>query len=152
MGYLDIKPPPLTSKSMASTASTAQNGPSSSVSQSELAATRSGMAQSQPADTGSAAKEQILRTKPADNRPDKTDNSSVAKSDTGHSKVKGGSVVTASETQMSMPPVASQSGAFHNDEAAPKAALNETAEAEVPLMIPNVFMALLGISSGHIFG
>ncbi|KAI4379074.1 hypothetical protein MLD38_005413 [Melastoma candidum] len=130
MGYIDIRAPSTSSKSMASSVSVSQNGPSSVVSQSEPAVSRSGTGPSQPADSGNPAKEQTMRTKPSENKSDKADGSSLIKVDGGHSKVKGGSVMSASESQTSVSSVASQSGALHNDEAAAKATSNENSEAE----------------------
>ncbi|XP_057478199.1 THO complex subunit 2 isoform X1 [Actinidia eriantha] len=99
MGYLELKPAPsLASKSLASNLVSVQNGSGINV-QSEPAGGR-------VVGTG----DQMLITKTADGRVDRTESASL-KSETGHVKLKGSSLVNGSDGQASLPSASVQAGA-----------------------------------------
>ncbi|KAG6707895.1 hypothetical protein I3842_06G055000 [Carya illinoinensis] len=101
-GYLDNKPAP--SLSIKSSVSSAPVQSSSSIKISQSAA-----ATLHP-DYGNSVKDQLLKAKPADGRLERTESVTVAKSDAGILKVKGGSLVNGSDVQSSLPSTALQSG------------------------------------------
>ena len=102
MGYLEIKPAPvLPSKPSTSNFVSIQNGSGLNVSQGESGRGRTVATGTLPLDSGNSAKDQILRTKPADGRLERTE-SALLKSDPGLVKVKGDSLVNGSYTQSSM--------------------------------------------------
>jgi THO complex subunit 2 len=99
MGYLEIKPPSATSKSLSGNAAAAQNSSALNVSQGEPAEGRAPHTGSQHGDPGNSTREQISRAKHADGRSDRTDNVSHSKFDQGHQKSKGGSSTNGSNAQ-----------------------------------------------------
>lgn len=101
MGYLDIKPP-AASKSLPSNLAAAQNSSAVNVSQGESTGGRTVAAVTQHGESGNSAREHISRGKPADGRLDRGDSVSHLKSDPGHQKVKGGSLVNGSDVQLSV--------------------------------------------------
>lgn len=110
MGYLEIKPPAVASKSLSGNIVAVQNSSALNVSQSEQAGGRTVASLTQHGDSGSSAREQIPKAKPADGRSDRTESLSHVKSDQGHQKLKGGSLVNGSDAQSSVPSAAVQAG------------------------------------------
>ncbi|KAL7181123.1 hypothetical protein ACSBR1_040061 [Camellia fascicularis] len=103
MGFLELKPAPsLASKSLGG--SSVQNVPQSEPTGGRVFATGT-----QHPDSGNAVKDQILRTKPADGRLERTESASL-KPDLGHVKLKGGSLLNGSDAQASMPSAAVHAG------------------------------------------
>lgn len=135
MGYLELKPAPSMTKSSAGNSAAAQSGVSLTLSQAESATGKH-------LDSGNTVKDQIIRTKTADGKSEKTESISVAKSDSGHVKLRGSSVVNGLDAQSSLPPPAGQSGAIksgenpkHVDESINRASDEHvTRNAEVALM------------------
>lgn len=106
-GYLDNKPAlPLSSKSSAGNSAPVQSS-SSKVSQSETAGGKTVATTNLYSDSGNSVKEQILKTKPADGRLERTENLAIAKPDPGSLKLKAGN---GSDAQSSLPSAAVQSG------------------------------------------
>lgn len=136
MGYLEVKPPSLASKSV-STNLTASNGPA--LAQNEHVGGRGAQT-----DAGNSVKEQALRTKNAERGLEKTDTSG-GKTDTGNLKVKGGSAANGSEAQITTIPAVAQSGSSHQryveesaakfDESNSKAAPKDSTDSEVLLIL-----------------
>lgn len=119
MGYLDLKPSSLASKSV--TANTT-NGLAMAVSQND-----SGRVAQPVTNSGTSVKEQTSRTKLTDGKHEKPDNSLPPKSES--SKARGGSLVNGSDAQMSAaPPIQAGGIQRHADDSASK----ETTESEVP--------------------
>ncbi|KAK2998541.1 hypothetical protein RJ639_023350, partial [Escallonia herrerae] len=105
MGYLDLKPAPsLASKPSAVNVAAAQNGPGVNTSQNESAGGRI-VGTSQHSDFGNSVKEPLVRTKPVDGRLERTESTSF-KSDTGHGKLKGGSLANGSDSPSTVPSAA----------------------------------------------
>ncbi|KAK2995185.1 hypothetical protein RJ640_005775 [Escallonia rubra] len=105
MGYLDLKPAPsLASKPLAVNVAAAQNGPGVNTSQNESAGGRI-VGTSQHSDFGNSVKEPLVRTKPVDGRLERTESTSL-KSDTGHGKLKGGSLANGSDSPSTVPSAA----------------------------------------------
>ncbi|KAI7993665.1 THO complex subunit 2 [Camellia lanceoleosa] len=103
MGFLELKPAPsLASKSLGG--SSVQNVPQNEPTGGRVFATGT-----QHPDSGNAVKDQILRTKPADGRLERTESASL-KPDLGHVKLKGGSLLNGSDAQASMPSAAVHAG------------------------------------------
>uniref|UniRef100_A0A2P2MC08 THO complex subunit 2 n=5 Tax=Rhizophora mucronata TaxID=61149 RepID=A0A2P2MC08_RHIMU len=94
MGYLEIKPPSTASKSLSSNVAAAPNVP-----QSESLGGKAAVSISQFGDSGNLTREQVSRTKSTDGRLDRVESVSHVKSDQGHQKVKGGSLVSGSDVQ-----------------------------------------------------
>ncbi|KDP38157.1 hypothetical protein JCGZ_04800 [Jatropha curcas] len=113
MGYLEIKPP-AASKSLAVNIAAGQSSSTLNVSQSEAAGGRAVATVTQHGDFGNSAREP--RAKSADGRSDRTENVSHVKSDQGHQKVKGGSLVNGSDVQSSVSAAAVQIGASRSAE------------------------------------
>lgn len=106
-GYLDNKPAlPLSSKSSAVNSAPVQSS-SSKVSQSETAGGKAVATINLYSDSGNSVKEQILKTKQADGRSERTESLVNAKSDPGSLKLKAGN---GSDAQSSLPSAAVQSG------------------------------------------
>ncbi|XP_024993820.1 THO complex subunit 2 isoform X1 [Cynara cardunculus var. scolymus] len=104
MGYLDLKPAPsIASKSVyvAPVTSTGLNMPPSEVASGRTASS------GQHHDSGTSIREPISRSKPSESKHERTE-SVTQKYDTGHAKVKGGSLSNGSDASM---PSAIQSGA-----------------------------------------
>lgn len=137
MGYLEVKPPSLASKSV-STNLAASNGPA--LAQNEHVGGRGAQT-----DVGNSVKEQALRTKNAERGIEKTDTASGGKTDTGNLKVKGGSAANGSEAQISTHPAVAQSGSSHQryleesaakfDEGITKTASKDSTDFEVFLTL-----------------
>ncbi|KAL5827745.1 hypothetical protein ACOSQ4_019542 [Xanthoceras sorbifolium] len=110
MGYLELKPAPsLASKSLAGNGAV-QNGSAFNVSQNELAGGKTASMLTQHPDSGHSHRDQVLRTKPADGRLERTESMPLVKSDQGHLKLKGGSLTNGSDVNSSMPAAALQAG------------------------------------------
>lgn len=108
MGHLDLKPvPSVSSKSLSGNIAPSQNGSGVNLSLNEPAGGRI-VSTGQHSDIGNSVKDPVLRTKPVDGRLERTEIASH-KSDTGHVKPKGGSLVNGSDFQSSSAAV--QSGA-----------------------------------------
>ncbi|GAU12866.1 hypothetical protein TSUD_73530 [Trifolium subterraneum] len=101
MGFLELKPAPSMTKSAA-----VQSGIGPHVSQTESASGKH-------MDSGNTVKDQTVRTKTADGR---TESITAAKSDSGHVKLKGNSMVNGLDAQSSLPSPAGQSGALKSVE------------------------------------
>ncbi|MCH85157.1 THO complex subunit 2-like, partial [Trifolium medium] len=101
MGFLELKPAPSMTKSAA-----VQSGIGPHVSQTESASGKH-------MDSGNTVKDQTVRTKTADGR---TESITAAKSDSGHVKLKGSSMVNGLDAQSSLPSPAGQSGALKSAE------------------------------------
>ncbi|KAL5763048.1 hypothetical protein ACOSP7_019312 [Xanthoceras sorbifolium] len=110
MGYLELKPAPsLASKSLAGNGAV-QNGSAFNVSQNELAGGKTASMLTQHPDSGHSHRDQVLRTKPADGRLERTESMPLVKSDQGHLKLKGGSLTNGSDVNSSMPAATLQAG------------------------------------------
>lgn len=99
MGYLELKP----AASLSSKPATLQNGSAFNPSQGESAGGRTVAPAIQHSDSGNVNKDQISRTKPLDGRLERTESIPLGKSDQGHPKPKGGSSLTVSDSQTSLP-------------------------------------------------
>nr|KYP61495.1 THO complex subunit 2 [Cajanus cajan] len=97
MGYLELKPAPSVTKTSAGNSATVQSGINLNVSQTEPAGGKH-------ADSGNPAKDQVIRTKNADGKSDRTESITATKSDSGHTKLKGGSMVNGLDAPSSLPP------------------------------------------------
>ncbi|WJX80372.1 hypothetical protein P8452_63383 [Trifolium repens] len=104
MGYLDSKLAPSMTKSAA-----VQSGIGPHVSQTESASGKH-------LDSGNMVKDQTVKTKTADGKSERTESITATKSDSGHIKLKGSSMVNGLDTQPSLPLPASQSGALRSAE------------------------------------
>lgn len=114
MGYLDLKPSSLASKS-------ATSGPAASVSQSD-----SGRVAQPVANSGTSVKEHTSRTKLMDSKHEKPDNLPPKSEST---KIRGGSLVNGSDAQISAA-AAVQAGGL-NQRHADDSISKDTAEPEV---------------------
>lgn len=133
MGYLEVKPPSLASKSV-STNLAASNGPV--LAQNEHVGGRGAQT-----DGGNSVKEQTLRTKNAERGIEKTETASGGKTDAGNLKAKGGSAANGSEAQRTTLPAVAQSGSSHQryveestakfDESITKAAPRDSTDSEL---------------------
>lgn len=94
MGYLELKPAPTVTKSSAGNSATVHGGMNLNVSQNESASGKH-------VDSGNTAKDQVIRTKSADGKSERTESMTVTKSDSGHTKVKSGSMVNGLDAQTS---------------------------------------------------
>ncbi|CAJ2675999.1 unnamed protein product [Trifolium pratense] len=101
MGFLELKPAPSMTKSAA-----VQSGIGPHVSQTESASGKH-------MDSGNTVKDQTVRTKTADGR---TESITAAKSDSGHVKLKGSSILNGLDAQSSLPSPAGQSGTLKSAE------------------------------------
>ncbi|XP_057417817.1 THO complex subunit 2 isoform X2 [Lotus japonicus] len=109
MGYLELKPAPSMTKSSAGTSVTVQSGISLGVSQTESASGKH-------LDSGNTVKDQITRTKTADGKSERSESITAMKSDSGHVKIKGSSIVNGLDAQSSLPSSAGQSGTSKSGE------------------------------------
>ncbi|XP_061946656.1 THO complex subunit 2-like isoform X6 [Populus nigra] len=116
MGYLDIKPPSVASKSLSGNVAAAQNSSALNVSQGEPADGRALVTGSQHGDPGNSNRDLISRAKHADGRSDRTENISHLKSDLGHQKSKGGSSTNGSNAQSAVSSAAVPIGASRSAE------------------------------------
>ncbi|KAI5567276.1 hypothetical protein BDE02_13G079300 [Populus trichocarpa] len=116
MGYLDIKPPSVASKSLSGNVAAAQNSSALDVSQGEPADGRALVTGSQHGDPGNSNRDPISRAKHADGRSDRTENISHLKSDLGHQKSKGGSSTNGSNAQSAVSSAAVPIGASRSAE------------------------------------
>ncbi|CAJ1936729.1 unnamed protein product [Sphenostylis stenocarpa] len=103
MGYLELKPAPSLTKSSAGNSATVPSGINLNVSQTESASGKH-------VDSGNTAKDQLIRTKPVDGKSERTESITTAKSDSGHIKVKSGSMVNGLDAQTSLVASSVQSG------------------------------------------
>lgn len=94
MGYLELKPAPAVTKSSAGNSATVHSGMNLNVSQTESASGKH-------VDSGNTAKDQVIRTKTADGKSERTESMTVTKSDSGHTKVKSGSMINGLDAQTS---------------------------------------------------
>ena len=104
MGYIVFKSAPSMTKSAA-----VQSGIGLHVSQTESASGKH-------LDSGNIVKDQKVRTKTADDESERTESITVTKSDSGHVKLKGSSMVNELDAQSSLPSPAGQSGALKSAE------------------------------------
>lgn len=109
MGYLDLKAAPSTTKSSAGNSAAVQSGISLNVSQTESTSGKH-------LESGNTAKDQTIRTKTADGKSERTESITATKYDSGHVKLKGGSMVNGLDAQSSLPSPAGQSGALKSVE------------------------------------
>lgn len=109
MGYLELKPAPSMTKSSAGNSAALQSGISLNVSQTESASGKH-------LDSGNTVKDQLLRTKTADGKSERTESITATKSDSGHGKLKGSSMVNGLDAQSSLPSSAGQSGTSKSGE------------------------------------
>jgi THO complex subunit 2 len=116
MGYLDIKPPSVASKSLSGNVAAAQNSSALNVSQGEPADGRAFVTGSQHGDPGNSNRDPISRAKHADGRSDRTENVSHLKSDLGHQKSKSGSSTNGSNAQSAVSSAAVPIGASRSAE------------------------------------
>ncbi|KAF8040092.1 hypothetical protein BT93_B2344 [Corymbia citriodora subsp. variegata] len=133
MGYLEVKPPSLPSKSV-STNLAASNGPV--LAQNEHVGGRGAQT-----DVGNSVKEQALRIKNAERGIEKADTASGGKTDSGNLKVKGGSAANGSEAQLITLAAVAPSGSSHQryaeesaakfDESITKAAHKDSTDSEL---------------------
>ncbi|OVA14452.1 THO complex [Macleaya cordata] len=107
MGYVDLKPAPLTASKSLGVA--VPNGSALNASQLEPSGFKNLTNAGQITDSGNSVKDQTLRTRPVDGRLERTE-SITLKSDPGQPKLKGGSLTNGLEVQSSMSTVAVQSG------------------------------------------
>lgn len=116
-GYLDSKPAPsLTSKPSAGNSGPAQSSSVHKLSQSETAGGKTVATATQHSDSGNSVKDQILKTKPADGRSERTESVTIAKPDPGIVKQKVGLLVNGSDAQSSLPSATIQSGTSRSTE------------------------------------
>ncbi|KAJ9135684.1 hypothetical protein P3X46_032837 [Hevea brasiliensis] len=101
MGYLEIKPP-AASKSLPSNIGAGQHNSAINVAQSESTGGRAVATVTHHGESGNSAREHISRAKPADGRSDRTESVSHVKSDPGHQKLKGGSLVNGLDVHSSV--------------------------------------------------
>lgn len=109
MGYLELKPAPSMTKSAAGSSAAVQSGIGLHVSQTESASGKH-------LDSGNTVKEQTVRTKTADGKSERTESITATKSDSGHVKLKGSSMVNGVDAQSSLASPAGQSGALKSVE------------------------------------
>jgi THO complex subunit 2 len=109
MGFLELKLAPSMTKSAAGNSAAVQSGIGPHVSQTESASGKH-------LDSGNTVKDQTVRTKTADGRSDRTESITTAKSDSGHVKLKGSSMVNGLDSQSSLASPAGQSGALKSVE------------------------------------
>ncbi|KAK2439583.1 THO2 [Trifolium repens] len=109
MGFLELKLAPSMTKSAAGNSAAVQSGIGPHVSQTESASGKH-------LDSGNTVKDQTVRTKTADGRSERTESITTAKSDSGHVKLKGSSMVNGLDSQSSLASPAGQSGALKSVE------------------------------------
>ncbi|XP_021832088.1 THO complex subunit 2 isoform X1 [Prunus avium] len=109
-GYLELKSAPLASKSSAGNSAATHSGSTINISQSEPIGGKVGALPSQHPESSNSVKDQILKTKTSDGRLERAESIPTVKSDQGHLKLKGGSLVSGSDAQSPMPSAALQSG------------------------------------------
>lgn len=109
MGYVELKSA-ASSKPLSSNSVALQSGPSVNISQTEPVGGRAGALVSQHSDLINSARDHVSKTKPADGRLERAESILTAKSDQGHLKLKGGSLVNGSDAQASVPSAVLQSG------------------------------------------
>ncbi|WJX54413.1 THO complex subunit 2 [Trifolium repens] len=109
MGFLELKLAPSMTKSAAGNSAAVQSGLGPHVSQTESASGKH-------VDSGNTVKDQTVRTKTADGRTERTESITTAKSDSGHVKLKGSSMVNGLDSQSSLASPAGQSGALKSAE------------------------------------
>ncbi|KEH24624.1 THO complex subunit 2 [Medicago truncatula] len=109
MGYIVFKSAPSMTKSAAGNSAAVQSGIGLHVSQTESASGKH-------LDSGNTVKDQTVRTKTADDESERTESSTATKSDSGHVKLKGSSMVNELDAQSSLPSPAGQSGALKSVE------------------------------------
>lgn len=109
-GYLELKSAPLASKSSAGNSAATHSGSTINISQSEPIGGKVGTLPSQHPESSNSVKDQVLKTKTSDGRLERAESISTVKSDQGHLKLKGGSLVSGSDAQSPMPSAALQSG------------------------------------------
>ncbi|KAL2342397.1 hypothetical protein Fmac_003682 [Flemingia macrophylla] len=103
MGYLELKPAPSVTKSSAGNSAIVQSGINLNVSQTESASGKL-------VDSGNTVKDQVIRTKNADGKSDRTESITMTKSDSGHTKLKSSSMVNGLDAQSSLASSSVQSG------------------------------------------
>ncbi|KAM5566947.1 THO complex subunit 2 [Rosa sericea] len=109
MGYVELKST-ASSKPSASNSGAIQSGPAVNNSQTEPIGGRAGTLVSQHSELINSARDHVSKTKPADGRLERAESISTAKSDQGHLKLKGASLVNGSDAQASVPSATLQSG------------------------------------------
>ncbi|RDX96895.1 THO complex subunit 2, partial [Mucuna pruriens] len=95
MGYLELKPAPSVTKPSAGNSATGQSGINVNVSQAESVSGKH-------VDSGNTVKDQAIRTKTADGKSERTESITATKSDSGHIKLKGSSMVNGLDAQSSL--------------------------------------------------
>ncbi|KAE9613874.1 putative THO complex, subunitTHOC2, THO complex subunit 2 domain-containing protein [Lupinus albus] len=96
MGYLELKPAPSIAKSLAGNSVAVQSGTGIGVSQSESSSGKH-------LGSGNTVKGQIIRTKPADSKSERSESTSVTKYESVVVKTKGSSMVNGLDAQSSLP-------------------------------------------------
>lgn len=109
MGYLELKPAPSMSKSAAGNSAAVQSGTGLHVSQTESASGKH-------LDSENRVKDQTTKIKSADGKSERTESTTVTKSDSGQVKLKGSSMVNGLDAQSSLPSPAGQSGTLKSSE------------------------------------
>lgn len=109
MGYVELKSAS-SSKPSASNSGAIHSGPAVNNSQTEPAGGKAGTLVSQHAELIDSARDHVSKAKPADGRSERAESVSTAKSDPGHLKHKGASLVNGSDAQASVPSATLQAG------------------------------------------
>lgn len=109
MGYLELKPAPSMTKSLAGNSAAVQSGMGLSVSQADSASGKH-------LDSGNTVKDPIIRTKTADSKSERSESITVAKSDSGQVKLKGSLLVNGLDAQSSLSSSALQTGTSKSTE------------------------------------
>ncbi|CAL0312394.1 unnamed protein product [Lupinus luteus] len=104
MGYLELKPAPSMAKSLAGNSVALQSGTGIGVSQSESSSGKH-------LGSGNTVKGQIIRTKAADSKSERSESTAVTKSESVVVKTKGSSMVNGLDAQSSLPSSTAQTGA-----------------------------------------
>ncbi|KAK7320119.1 hypothetical protein RJT34_04853 [Clitoria ternatea] len=104
MGYLELKPAPSVTKSSAGNSATVQGGINLNVSQTDSASVKH-------VDSGNTVKDQMIRTKAADGKSERTESITITKSESGLVKLKSNSIVNGLDAQSSLPSSSGPSGA-----------------------------------------
>jgi THO complex subunit 2 len=109
MGYIVFKSAPSMTKSAVGNSAAIQSGIGLHVSLTESASGKH-------LDSGNTVKDQTARTKTTDDESERTESITATKSDSGHVKLKGSSMVNELDAQSSLPSPAGQSGALKSAE------------------------------------